>query len=79
MDKKLVALLAGVFNLREADITPTLTKDDVDNWDSLKHMDLIVTLEREYNIMLEITDIVSMVSVESIEKVLQSKGVSIGS
>ena len=78
VDKRLTSLLAEIFNLRESDITFELTKDDVGNWDSLKQMDLVVTLEREYNITLGIPDIVSMVSAEAIVKVLRDKGVSIG-
>ena len=78
MDHKLAALLAEVFNLRAADITPELTKADVGNWDSLKQMDLVMTLEREYDLALEIPDIVRMTSVGAIVEVLRDKGVSLG-
>jgi acyl carrier protein len=78
MDRKLAGLLAEVFNLREADITPELTKADVGNWDSLKQMDLVVSLEREYDLSLEIPDIVRMTSVGAIMEVLREKGVSLG-
>ena len=77
MDHKLAALLAEVFNLREADIMPELTKADVGNWDSLKQMDLVMTLEREYAVALEISDIVRMTSVGAIVEVLRGKGVSL--
>ena len=78
MDRKLAALLADVFNLREADITPGLDKADVGNWDSLKQMDLVMSLEREYAVALEIPDIVRMTSVGAIMEVLRGKGVSLG-
>lgn len=78
MDHKLAALLAEVFNLREADITPELTKADVGSWDSLKQMDLVMTLEREYAVSLEIPDIVRMTSVGAIMEVLRNKGVFLG-
>ena len=77
MDRKLAALLAEVFNLREADIAPELTKDDVGNWDSLKQMDLVMSLEREYAVALEIQDIVRMTSVGAIMEVLRAKGVAL--
>lgn len=77
MDKRLAALLADVFGLREADIHPGVAKDDVGSWDSLKQMDLVVSLEREYDIALEIPDILSMVSVAGIVDTLKGKGITL--
>ena len=78
MNEKLVSVLAGVFGLRADQIVPGLTKDDVGNWDSLKQMDLVVSVEQTFGITLEITDIVKMNSVSSIIDVLKDKGVDLG-
>ena len=75
MDKRLAETLADVFNLRPREITPGLRKNDVGNWDSLKQMDLVLSLEREYDILLEIMDIIRLLSVEDIIAVLKEKGV----
>ncbi|MCK9380259.1 MAG: acyl carrier protein [Sulfuritalea sp.] len=77
MNKRLVVILAEVFGLRESEIHPDLKKADVGVWDSLKQMDLVMTLEREYAIALEIPDILRMVSVKGILEVLTEKGVSL--
>lgn len=77
MDKKLAAVLADVLGLRESQIVLELTKADVDQWDSLKQMDLINSLEQQFDIALEIQDIVKMDSVKNILAVLKQKGVSI--
>jgi acyl carrier protein len=77
MDKGLAALLADVFGLREQEIHPELKKEDVGTWDSLKQMDLVVSLEREYSIALDIPDILRMVTVADIMKVLLEKDVSL--
>lgn len=76
MNKRLVSILCDVFSLREKDILLDLNKDDVDNWDSLKQMDLVMSLEREFDITLEIEDIIKLVSVREIIETLKSKGVS---
>jgi acyl carrier protein len=76
MNKKLAEILAEVFRLREIDIEPTLQKSDVGTWDSLKQMDLVMSLETEYGIVLDIPDIIRMHSVASIMDVLMEKGVS---
>ena len=78
MNKNLVATLAEVFGLRESEIHLDLKKVDVGTWDSLKQMDLVMTLEREYGIALEIPDILRMISVAGIMEVLKEKGVNLG-
>ena len=78
MNERLAGVLAEVFDMRRADIHPALEKADVGTWDSLRQMDLVVTLEREYGIALDIPDIVRMVSVAGIVDVLQGKGVDLG-
>lgn len=75
MDNKLAALLADIFGMKPAEMRAELKKEDVGSWDSLKQMDLVLTLEREYDIALEIPDIVEMTSVAAIETVLRQKGV----
>lgn len=78
MDKRLLATLAEVFGLKETEIRPSLTRDDVGSWDSLKQMDLVLSLEREFGITLEMADIVRMESVAAIQEVLRAKGVDLG-
>ena len=79
MNKKLAELLAEVFGLRDTAIQPELQKCDVGTWDSLKQMDLVMSLEREYGVMLDIPDILRMTSVAEIMAVLKGKGVDLGS
>ncbi len=78
LGSKLQNILANVFGLRADQIGPGLTKDDVGNWDSLKQMDLVVSLERGFGVSFEIKDIMMMDSVGSIVSVLESKGVDLG-
>jgi len=78
MNKQLAEVLADVFGLRLAEIQPELQKSEVGNWDSLKQMDLVMSLERQYNIALDIPDIKRMISVAEIMAVLREKGVDLG-
>lgn len=45
-----------------------LGMDDVANWDSLTHMNLIVSIEDEFGIEISGDDIAEMISFESIKK-----------
>jgi acyl carrier protein len=78
MNKRLISVLTEVFGLRADEIVPELTKDDVGSWDSLKQMDLVMSLEREFSITLEIPDIIKLDSVANIMDVLTGKGVDLG-
>ena len=77
MDKRLAGVLAEVFRIKDSEIVPELHKSDVGSWDSLKQMDLVMSLENEYGNTLAIPDILKMVSVGGIIEVLRDKGVDL--
>lgn len=72
--EKLVNLLAKVFGLQREMINDSLSRDSVSKWDSLTQMDLVATIEREFDVVLDITDIVKMKTIGDIVNVLESKG-----
>lgn len=78
MNQRLISVLANVFGLKEDQINMELSKETVGSWDSLKQMDLVVSIEREFDIALEIPDIIKMMSVAGIVDVLSNKGVNLG-
>ncbi len=77
MSKSLSDVLSEVFSMPAAAIKPELKKDHVGTWDSLKQMDLVISLEQAYGITLEIEDIARMQSVAEIIAVLNEKGASV--
>jgi acyl carrier protein len=76
MNEKLTNILIEVFDIKISEINENLTNEDVSSWDSLTQMDLVTTLENEFNIQLEMLEIVSLVSVRKIIEVLESKGIN---
>jgi len=75
LDKKIEDLLAAVLQMPRAKITADLAMQDVDVWDSLKHMELIISLEQAFNLQLSFDEIVAMRSVREIKRVLAERGV----
>ena len=67
------SLLAGVLQIPVATITDELAMKDTDVWDSLKHMELVVSLEQSFGIELSFDDIVAMQSVGEIKRVLRER------
>ena len=76
MDAKVENLLSEVLQMPASDITDELTMKDVDAWDSLKHMELIVALEQGFEVQLSFDEIVAMQSVSAIKRVLRERGVT---
>ena len=74
MNETLKNLLADVLQIPAASINGELTMKDVDSWDSLKHMELITSIEQSYKIELTFEEIVTMQSVAAIKRVLEARG-----
>ena len=67
-------LLSNILQIPESEVTETLAMKDVDSWDSLKHMELIASLEESFGIELTFDEIVTMRSVSEIKRVLKARG-----
>ena len=74
MKQKIETLMADLFNLKNEDITDSLTMTNTDGWDSLKHMELIVSIEQTFSIELTFDEIVAMQTLKDIKKILKEKG-----
>jgi acyl carrier protein len=73
LDEMVESLLAGVLQIPVVTITDELAMKDTDVWDSLKHMELVVSLEQSFGIELSFDDIVAMQSVGEIKRVLRER------
>ena len=74
---KVEGVLAEVLQLPPSQITDDLTMKDVEAWDSLKHMELIVALETALEVQLTFEEIVTMQSVREIKRVLAERSVEV--
>jgi len=74
---KVESVLAEVLQLPPSQITDDLTMKDVEAWDSLKHMELIVALETALEVQLTFEEIVAMQSVREIKRVLAERSVEV--
>lgn len=70
---KIELILAEVLQLPTSTIVDELAMKDLDVWDSLKHMELVVSLEQSFDVQLTFDDIVAMQSVREIKRVLRER------
>jgi len=75
--KNLEQLLADLLQISVSEVTDELAMTDLEVWDSLKHMELIASLEEQLDIQLSFDDIVAMRSVGDIKRVLSDRGVAV--
>ena len=66
-------LLVEVLNIKIEDAKKDLGIYDVDNWDSLSHMSLIVEIESKFDIELTGDEIAEMISFAKIKQIINLK------
>ena len=68
--------MSEVLQIPQATINDDLSMKSLDVWDSLKHMEVIATLEDKFGVELTFDEIVTMQSVREIKRVLKQKEVA---
>jgi len=73
MKNRIKNVMASVFEMDPENIKDDASPETIENWDSLKHMNLIVALEEEFQIEFEDEEILDMVNYKIIAVTLQEK------
>lgn len=70
IDPKLQKLLAEFFNKELEEITMDSSNENIEEWDSLEHIKLILELEEQYNVKFPLDILPQLTSVKSIQSEL---------
>ena len=73
MDSLIKQVMSEIFDIPLKDINTNSSMDNIPSWDSLRHIELIIRLEEEFNTTFNERDTLSMVNFESIERILSKK------
>ena len=71
IDKKIIEVLASVLGMEPSQIPLNASPDILGNWDSIKHMNLIIALEEEFSIRFPDELIEQLVSLDLIQASIQ--------
>jgi acyl carrier protein len=74
LHKRLDTVIRSVFALTVPELDPAWTSDDLPQWDSVGHLNLIVAIEKEFNVKIEIEEMFDVQSLGDIEPILRKKG-----
>ena len=72
---KLKEIIANIFELEPSQIKKEMTPADIETWDSLSQLNLISSIEKEFQIKLEIDEIFTVTKIGDIYNLLRKKGV----
>jgi acyl carrier protein len=75
---RLQRLLADLFARAEGDITPTTSAETLSEWDSLKHLQLMLMLEEAFHVQVSPETMEQLTSVERIISWLEEQGAVTG-
>jgi acyl carrier protein len=76
MTDRLHNVVAQIFGAPIEQVTDEDGPDTIESWDSLAHINLVLTLEAEFSISLSPDDAAEMLSVGLIRQILWEKGVT---
>jgi acyl carrier protein len=71
--QRLTEIFQDVFDEDSIEVTPKLSADDVDGWDSLTHIRLILTIEKVFKIKFSTSDIGKLENVGDLVALIQGK------
>jgi acyl carrier protein len=72
---EIAEIMAMLFEYPVEQITLTTSMDDIDMWDSIQHLNLVLMLEENYSVNFSPKEIERMTDVERVVSMLQERGV----
>jgi acyl carrier protein len=76
-EQKLKEVLSRIFNVNLDMITDDASPDTIENWDSLRHMNLVLALEEEFDVEFTDDQVVEILSYKLIKIVLKEHGIEL--
>ncbi len=77
MDKEIYDRLNNVFrDIFDDDsivVTPETTSDDIEDWDSLEHINLVVAVEQEFGMKFNMNEVTTMKNVGEMVEIIKSR------
>ena len=73
IQQRLTGILQDVFDDDSLQATPELTAADVEEWDSLNHVRLILTIERAFGIKFAAAEVSNLKNVGELMRLIETK------
>jgi acyl carrier protein len=70
---KLTAIFRDVFDEDDLQLTPQTTADDVDGWDSLSHIRLVLAVSKAFEVKFSASEIGNLMNVGEFADLIEKK------
>ncbi len=67
MQDRIKAVMAQIFNVEVSSISEASSPQEIERWDSLRHMQLILAIEDEFGVTFSDDDIPNLLTLRAIE------------
>lgn len=71
--EKLNAIFKEIFSVDENALNENFANTNVDNWDSVRQLSLVSSIEEKFEIMMDAEDILALTSYDATKQILASK------
>jgi acyl carrier protein len=70
-------IFADTLEISSDEVTPELSADSVETWDSFRHLQLILSIEDEYGVQFDPQKIPELTTVAKVQEALEQKGATL--
>ena len=71
IDARIKDVMSAVFEVDVESINEDSTQETIENWESIKTLDLVVSLEEEFDIVIPIEEVGNMTSFKYIKNMIE--------
>ena len=70
-------IIADTLEMNPEDVTPETSTESNENWDSFRHLQLILSIEGEYGVQFDPQQVPELTTVGKLQKALEQKGATL--
>lgn len=76
--KQLIELISSILNIDATDLSVVSGPEDIAQWDSLAHINIISAIEQKYDMQITMPEILAVKTVDDLRKLIEKSGVVLG-
>ena len=76
IEQRIMNIMMTVFEIPDKEINEESSPDTIESWDSLKHMNLVIALEEEFDFEFSDSETVELLSFKLIIAILKENGIA---
>lgn len=73
MEEKVISLLSNLFKVDKSELSLESTDESIAKWDSLGHLNMVLSLEKEFKIKVNTMEALQLDSIQKIVTLLEKK------